>query len=618
MTDSSSPLATGDFFGVAAALDLLPDGADLELVREKASQSGLTPSQFALQQGLLDAVEVDIVETLAAPDDVAPGFRVLGLIGRGGMGVVYRAEQRALGRTVALKTILVSRMADKGVLDRFELEARTIGKLRHPNIIAAHDFGRHGSRVFLVMELVEGEDADHRVRREGPFDEPTAWGLARQAASGLAHAAQQQVVHRDVKPANLMLVPPPEGYPLPPGMPMVKLADFGLALLHGDSAGETRLTSADATLGSPHYMAPEQLETSDVDARADMYALGGTIYHLLTGRTPFAGMNLSQLIGAKLGSGPIPIETVRADLSEPTRQLVLRLLARRPDERPQTYFELLREIDRVLLRLPGPSGTVLVGSAAATPVLRDDNQPTTTFRRDVTPPVQALASAPNSSARWKRGLAWGLVIVAVSALVAAFVTTSSDSEVSLPGEPRPAGLSGNAVPLFNGTTTLGWDPQRGNWIADEGSLAGTNGVISKPLAMGWYRLELILEALPAGGDRPPAQELHFGLQTGTGVNNPRWVLRRSEGRVTFGSRQHDGAPFVADPRLPAIERPDEASLSVRLERLPEGWYAQIDEQPPVVGLPRQATGERPEIRLLAENGPVKFSDIYATALLPEP
>ncbi len=219
-------------------------------------------------------------------------------------------------------------MSDRAALERFELEARTIGQLRHPNIITAHDYGRHGGRVFLAMELVEGTDLDRRIKENGPLEEFIAWGLMRQTVAGLAHAREHHVVHRDIKPANLILVPPPAGYPLPAGMPMVKIADFGLALLQEDVAADTRLTAPDATVGSPHYMAPEQLETSDVDFRADMYALGATMFHALAGRPPFAGMKLPQLIGAKLGDGPPRLEHLVPGLAPETCRLVHALLER--------------------------------------------------------------------------------------------------------------------------------------------------------------------------------------------------------------------------------------------------------------------------------------------------
>src|SRR5262249_28528733 len=148
--------------------------------------------------------------------------------------------------------------------------------------------GRHEGRLYFAMELVEGEDVEQRVEQRGPLDEATAWGLARQAASGLAHAAGFGIVHRDVKPANLLLVEPPAGFPLPHGLPLVKIADFGLAFLAEEAETRTRLTATNATVGSPHYMPPEQLEGASVDVRADIYALGATVYHMLAGQPPFA------------------------------------------------------------------------------------------------------------------------------------------------------------------------------------------------------------------------------------------------------------------------------------------------------------------------------------------
>jgi serine/threonine protein kinase len=161
------------------------------------------------------------------------------------------------------------------------------------------------------------------------LDEATAWGLARQVAAGLAHAARQGVVHRDIKPANVLLVDPPEGFPLPPGLPLVKIADFGLVLLTETSETKTRLTSDNATVGSPQYMAPEQFEGSTVDARADIHALGLTVEYMLTGRVPFAGKNLSQIVGEKLGGGGPTLCDLQPGLSAATYDLAARMTASR-------------------------------------------------------------------------------------------------------------------------------------------------------------------------------------------------------------------------------------------------------------------------------------------------
>src|SRR5262249_14289018 len=145
-------------------------------------------------------------------------------------------------RPVALKTVLLSSMSDPNAIARFQQEAVAVARLRHPNIIAAYDFGRHAGRLFFVMELVEGEDLKNLIARNGALDEATVWGLARQVVAGLAHAAQEGIVHRDIKPANLLLVTPPTGFSLSPGLSMVKIADFGLASLNADEEAKAQLT----------------------------------------------------------------------------------------------------------------------------------------------------------------------------------------------------------------------------------------------------------------------------------------------------------------------------------------------------------------------------------------
>src|SRR5207248_8160120 len=163
---------------------------------------------------------------------------------------------------------------------RFETEAAALAKLSHPNVVQVYDCGWHAGRAFMAMELLDGEDLARLLRRAGRLGERVAWALARQTAAGLAHAAARGVVHRDVKPENLFLVPAPAGVGLPPGVPLVKVTDFGLARTRwaADPDG-ARLTAHGATLGTPAYMAPEQYrKAADADHRADVYALGATVY----------------------------------------------------------------------------------------------------------------------------------------------------------------------------------------------------------------------------------------------------------------------------------------------------------------------------------------------------
>ena len=292
MPASDSSHMRRDFFSVAGELTFLSPVVLAELSLE-ATKKQTTPGQLALQKGLLDAAQVDIIETLLRPTEVVPGYEILSVLGQGGMGVVYRARQLNLKRIVALKTVLVNQMGQKTALERLEQEAQALARLTHPHIVAAYDFGRHEGRLYFAMELVLGEDVYKLIRRRGPLDEWAAWGMVRQAAAGLAHAAQHGIVHRDIKPANLLLVDPPTGFPLPAGLPMVKIADFGLAQLAASTDERTRLTSASDTVGSPNYMSPEQLLGEPVDLRTDIFSLGATAFHMLTGKPPQADKTLA-------------------------------------------------------------------------------------------------------------------------------------------------------------------------------------------------------------------------------------------------------------------------------------------------------------------------------------
>ena len=260
-----------------------------------------------------------------------------------------RARQKSLDRIVALKMILFSQMHDPTALSRFEREAVAVAKLRHPNIVAAYDLGRSQRCLYFAMELIEGTDVEQFVKTHGPLDEAAAWGLVRQATSGLSHAASAGIIHRDVKPANLLLVDPPAGFELPGGLKMVKITDFGLAFLMRDVETTTRLTSANATIGSPHYIAAEQLEGDAFDHRVDIYSLGATAYHMLTGEPPFNGGKLSQIIAGKLTADSLDVRAKIPDISPASAELLQRMTFRDPARRIASYSELLAQIDGLQL-----------------------------------------------------------------------------------------------------------------------------------------------------------------------------------------------------------------------------------------------------------------------------
>jgi hypothetical protein len=262
-----------------------------------------------------------------------PNLQLQEVLGRGGMGVVYRAVQPRLNRTVALKVLTPKLTDEPGALERFTREATAMAKLQHPNIVTLHDFGIHGGVPFFVMEYVEGRSL-RKLLQEGPLPPQRALEIAVTLCSTLDYAHRRGVVHRDLKPENVLL--DAEG--------RVKLADFGLAQLGGTES--TRLTGPHAAMGTPGYMAPEQVDRpQQVDLRADLYSLGILLYEMLTGNLP-------------VGSFAPP--SARSGVDARLDQVVLRLLDREPGRR----FESAEVLKDALLRT-GVPGRRRVRSLAA-------------------------------------------------------------------------------------------------------------------------------------------------------------------------------------------------------------------------------------------------------------
>ena len=274
-------------------------------------------------------------------------FRVLELLGAGGMGVVYRAEDTRLRRTVALKFLLPQFVLDDSAKERFLLEARSAAALDHPNICTVYEVGEtEDGQLYLAMALYAGETLSARVAREGPLDTREALAIARQLADGLACAHAAGIVHRDLKPGNLMVLP--DG--------MVKVLDFGLAKAKGHT-----LTRSGVQLGTVAYMAPEQICGDAVDGRTDLWALGVVLYEMLTGRRPFEGERDISLAHAIVNDAPPRPSALRADLPPVVENLVLALLDKEPARRPATAADLVRDLAAVQ-STTGPSPAMPNGS----------------------------------------------------------------------------------------------------------------------------------------------------------------------------------------------------------------------------------------------------------------
>ena len=271
-------------------------------------------------------------------------YVLLERLGEGGMGEVFKARHQKLGRVVALKLIRKDRLDNPAAVRRFHREVQAAAQLEHPNIVRAYDAGEAGGAHFFVMEYVEGTDLARLVKRHGPPSIERACDYARQAALGLQHAYERGLVHRDVKPANLLLTAKGD---------VVKVLDMGLARLDRpdhDAGASTTLTQEGAVMGTPDYIAPEQARDSHtVDIRADLYSLGCTLYFLLTGRVPFPGGSLTEKLLRHTLDEPRPVQEVRPDTPPGVAAVVRQLMAKRPEDRYQTPAEAAAALASVLV-----------------------------------------------------------------------------------------------------------------------------------------------------------------------------------------------------------------------------------------------------------------------------
>jgi WD40 repeat protein len=265
-----------------------------------------------------------------------PRYRIMGVLGSGGMGAVYKAEHLLMQRLVALKVVGRELLQKPAAVERFLFEVKAAAKLAHPNIVHAYDAERAGDLHFLVMEYVEGESLAQRLAERGPLPVAEACSHARQAALGLQHAHERGMVHRDIKPHNLMRTP--EG--------RVKILDFGLARFVSENTRTEGLTAPGVVMGTPDYIAPEQATDSrHADIRADVYSLGCTLYHLLAGRPPFPRESALEKLMAHTGEEPEPLTAVRTDVPPGLAAVVGRMMAKDPAARFQTPAEVAHALE---------------------------------------------------------------------------------------------------------------------------------------------------------------------------------------------------------------------------------------------------------------------------------
>jgi tRNA A-37 threonylcarbamoyl transferase component Bud32 len=367
-------------------------------------------------------------DSLRLPADLSGrqigGFHLLRRLGKGAMAEVYLAEQPQLKRWVAVKILKPELAGDPAYVRRFEREARAAASLVHANIVQIHEVGHIDGLHYIVQEYVQGQNLREWLARNGPPLLQPALSIMRQIAAALAKAAEQGVVHRDVKPENIMITAAGE----------VKVADFGLArVLDETSTGATALTQVGITMGTPLYMSPEQVEGRTLDHRSDLYSFGVLCYHLLTGKPPFTGDTALAVAVQHVKTLPQPLEVQRPDLPPALCRVVHQMLAKDPEQRWQSCGEVLRELYRVQLQYcpqPTPEEAAAWSAIGMEPL----SEPRMRASRQLAEAMRGTAQRRKTLSRWL--VALGIVAMFAAGGVTAWCTTRPPDLTPKPSEEK--------------------------------------------------------------------------------------------------------------------------------------------------------------------------------------
>ncbi len=374
-------------------------------------------------------------------------------LGRGAMGVVYKATDSVLERTVAVKTVNMALERDGA--DRYEArfyqEARAAGGLNHPNIVTVYDVGKSGEVVFMAMEYIEGPELRTLIVEGRPMPVSAAVSIAAQVADGLAYAHQHGVVHRDIKPANIMV----------PAGSAVKITDFGIARMRSAAAD---LTQTGMMLGSPKYMSPEQVIGKRADHRSDIFSLGVILYEMLTGAAPFAGENVTALMYQIVNFAPPAPSALNGAVPELADYIVAKMLAKALEERYQSAAEVtrdLRECERQLSNAaaatPGPALGLASGPQ---PELLDTNVKTVLLEQTLNRTRQADTAPTEATVPPARGLAHSFNSMEATQRLAAMTGATTTQQQSADEAARQTATQ--AIESMRPPRRPGW--RRRDWL----------------------------------------------------------------------------------------------------------------------------------------------------------
>jgi serine/threonine-protein kinase len=444
-------------------------------------------------------------------------YRVTGLIGEGGMGVVYAAEHPAIGRRAAVKILRSGLTDNPDIMRRFFNEARAANAIRHPGIVEVFDSGTLPSGVsYIVMELLDGESLAARLRKAGKLPPAEARALAAQMASVLAAAHAAGIVHRDLKPDNLFLVADDRD----PDAEIVKVLDFGIAKLGIDAAHDAKFrTRTGAVMGTPSYMSPEQCRgTKEVDHRTDIYALGVILYEMVCGRPPFVSEGFGEMVHLHISEPPPPPRTVNPTVPADLETIIMSCLVKNPDQRTQTMAELYERLTG--RQVSGRRAAARVSAAALAPTMATEKPADKVEKVEKTTFTQAALAVDQTEVkpRSRRGLVVSAVLVvgvAVGGVQLWHRRTASVASDVPPAQPPIAAPAPPVAPTPAEkpvvTAAIGSQPAGARVVRErDGAVIGTtpfrerwpsgDGVQKLRLELDGYRPEAVIVPLDRGVD----------------------------------------------------------------------------------------------------------------------
>jgi eukaryotic-like serine/threonine-protein kinase len=351
---------------------------------------------------------------------ISDRYRIEGRLGSGGMSTVYKAMDTILERTVAVKVLAEHLSDDERFVMRFRHEALAVAKLVHPNIVQVYDTGEDAHQHYIVMEYVEGRSGAQLLQAKGTLPHQTAVEIGLQACAGLDYAHRHKIVHRDVKPGNLMVIGGPAG-----GSEMtVKLADFGIAR----AAEQTRITQVGSVVGTAAYLAPEQARGEEATGATDVYALGVVLYQFLAGRLPYEGASLAELAVRQQNEEPLSPSSYNEEVPEPVGDAVLRALESDPADRYPSARKLADALRAGLAGqapLPSDASTRQMAQTGATRAMSRTR--TAEPRRQARRSAPAPRPRPTAAGRALRSFATVVFLLLLAAIVAGIVIVATDT-----------------------------------------------------------------------------------------------------------------------------------------------------------------------------------------------